>query len=45
MAPTAEAKLKYKAPKKQARQMYPFKCSNAKYKTKTGLTNHVKNKH
>ena len=36
-----------KPPKKQARQMYPFKCSEcgAKYKTENGYIKHLTEKH
>ena len=36
-----------KPPKKQPRQLYPFKCSecDAKYKTKKGFEKHLKEKH
>ena len=36
-----------KRPRKEARQLFPFKCSecNAKYKTKNGFTKHMKDKH
>ena len=36
-----------KRPRKDARQLFPFKCSecNAKYKTKNGFTKHMKDKH
>ena len=36
-----------KKPIKEARQLFPFKCSEctAKYKTKTGYTKHLRDKH
>ena len=36
-----------KKPKKDARQSFPFKCSecNAKYKTENGFVKHMKDKH
>ena len=42
-----EPRTNSKAPKKQARQMFPFRCSecNAKYKTQTGYTKHLREKH
>ena len=38
---------KSKPPKKQARQLFPFQCSecNAKYKTEKGYTKHLREKH
>ena len=42
-----EPRINSKAPKKQARQVYPYQCSecNSKYKTKNGYEKHLKEKH
>ena len=42
-----EPRINSKAPKKQARQVYPYQCSecNSKYKTKNGYEKHLREKH
>lgn len=47
LEPTPVKNLKSKEPKKKAKQMYPFQCSecSAKYKTLTGFEKHPRSKH